>query len=1696
MLRKIVFGILGFVLAFTNMGMTLQANELEYSSYDGQVELKNLVKNGDFELTETATTTRPGANDAWLDYELWENDLKPTDWELQMWKANQDPSKFTGKIVEEDGNKYVNLRNDLKSVDSQMFFKQMDIPVESGTIYRVSLDYKINELNGSNIIFRTEEFNGSTMVSRVDKPLTKKTDWDKFSMEFTAKPGVTTYNIVIVSPGNTTSDFSIDNLEVGYNDKEVNSIQMDTTPLKLRENAISYVNATALPETALNKTLHFNSSNESVVSVDDNGKLTAVSKGDAIITVTSDSNPNIFVTKNVSVIGEHESMNPNIMPNGDFELTEDAPTGNASGNTWMDHDLWINDVKVKEWNFQKWPVSAETSKFKAEILEEDGNKLIKFNVENDKSSQAFFKTRIEEMPDYGMYDFGLDIKVNSSSGAKPFIRVEDSYRSGAVIKTTEYPIDFEEGEWTSIKHIHTLQKNSAANFMIVLPYGSVANFDIDNVWWSEVEKDVTSIEIDQEPIHIKKDEQYAISATVLPDYASDKGLYWESSDESIATVNNDGLVSGHKEGHVTITATSLQKPSVTNTKEIYVHEGNIEAESLIIRELEEEIGANNKRFLKYSVYPSSSENIENLEVEWSVNDESVATIENNVITFLRPGEVIVTVESKALNIKGEQTVLVKDSTYTKDFQILKDRWLDRIVGNEENNNAKDKDTKAYIEKAEQYTEELLSTLDTREDRDKLWVKSSNSNNITAEFQKIRGLAISFGMQNNKYYEDPELHQTIVDAVDFMLTTTTFGKSWSGNWWDWQVGGSQALTDIMLLLDSYNYSGTTEQYAKALSQYNYDVKKQINGAVNTGANLSDSALVVLGVAIVRNDDDRMQHLKKEVPTIFAKGTTGDGMYDDGSLIQHGNHGYNGSYGAELIKGSGIIISMMMDTEWEINKENTTNLEYFFETVEKGFLTMVHNGHVLDFVSGRDVSRPPQRTFSSKTQKNGSNYMASLLTVADFAPLELQTKIKEHVKYWYENSYDHFDYLSDPRDFQQLSSLQKLIVDDQIDAKIDTGFRAYNMMSRARYRTDLITATVTMTNRRIANYESINGEHLKGWNTGDGALYIYNKELDNFNESYRPTVDYNRIPGTTTDTKDYVSPTRNSGTVSAGIDWANGTTNGTNGTVATMVDKAKQNQVDTSGEKPNLKATKSYYFIDGKIIALGSNINGETKDSLETIIENRIITKSGKGYSTLNGETITDLVNKDVNENDWAYLRGKNQETSFGYVFLEGGNIDAGMVQRSGKFEDINLEFNIPDVFTEDFFQIRYNHGTIANDDTYAYAILPGYSSSETETFASDQNVHILKQDNDAHIIYDAQSNILMANVFNPNVSLDLSNTNLSLDKVSFDSIGSFILEKENANLVATMADGTLRNTPVTITVEGKLDSVVSNGSKMTVTEDDKAYTIVYDTSGTQGVQQEAVIKTYRSSKDLKALVDDAKTYVETDYTKTSFDSFKVVLDKASLIVNSKVNHEAIIEELTKAINDLVLAGDYEAFNAYLDAVLNIMDDKNYTNYSQSLIKEKVEEYRDLVEERETQGVLDDAKVSLENFVSTQERRLDLSKAEEIIKTVDNLDFSKYTSETGNELRLQITALKEIFAAYDENQALTITQADIDKAIEAVNERLQGLELINDEVKPDPNEEKEKPKDPNTGISMNTAAFTSTLVLALGVLFILLKRKRQA
>lgn len=133
-----------------------------------------------------------------------------------------------------------------------------------------------------------------------------------------------------------------------------------------------------------------------------------------------------------------------------------------------------------------------------------------------------------------------------------------------------------------------------------------------------------------------------VEAVVTPEEATDKTLTWKSSDEAVASVDENGKVTGLSAGTVTITAES--KEGVTGECVIAVEEADVQAESVSLNKTSITVTQGYTYTLKASVAP---ENTTDKSVTFTSSSRSVATVsENGVVKGIKPGTATITAKTE------------------------------------------------------------------------------------------------------------------------------------------------------------------------------------------------------------------------------------------------------------------------------------------------------------------------------------------------------------------------------------------------------------------------------------------------------------------------------------------------------------------------------------------------------------------------------------------------------------------------------------------------------------------------------------------------------------------------------------------------------------------------------------------------------------------------------------------------------------------------------------------------------------------------------------------------------------------------------------------------------------------------------------------------------------------------------------------
>ena len=139
----------------------------------------------------------------------------------------------------------------------------------------------------------------------------------------------------------------------------------------------------------------------------------------------------------------------------------------------------------------------------------------------------------------------------------------------------------------TIENEDQFSENVYANADLFVPIGYEDNYKnayawskFKNVIGKDFSVKVTLIEVTPTEVEAEEGSEVQLSVVVLPEEATNKKVAWSSSNESVATVDNNGLVSIHKEGEATITATTTDGSNLSATCVIKAFSGIVEVESL------------------------------------------------------------------------------------------------------------------------------------------------------------------------------------------------------------------------------------------------------------------------------------------------------------------------------------------------------------------------------------------------------------------------------------------------------------------------------------------------------------------------------------------------------------------------------------------------------------------------------------------------------------------------------------------------------------------------------------------------------------------------------------------------------------------------------------------------------------------------------------------------------------------------------------------------------------------------------------------------------------------------------------------------------------------------------------------------------------------------------------------------------------
>ena len=438
-------------------------------------------------------------------------------------------------------------------------------------------------------------------------------------------------NGVVTSKGNGTATITAKATD-GSNKSATCSVTVDApilvTSVYLSQTSLTFstlnttqtLTATVTPSNAANKNLEWTSSNPDVATVSSSGVVTSKGNGTTTITATTTDGSNKSATCSVTVdtnINLTDIAHWEVSYNASYGYTfKDIATGlymNTKGNSSTHQAITYNVGKSDKGSCWK-------------LLDSKGNNVVSFNTQEKyylynlggwQGGYAY-----ENKDDQRIFILAPDL-----SSAEPIQFVSDGNGYYYICMNGKYVAQ----PTQNIEDLKLKEKTLAT---------------------------ATSISIDYSELSLEIGQTQYLKATVTPTEAL-QSVTWKSSNESVATVSENGLVTAKSNGTARITATTADGSNLSATCTVTVM---IPVDGISLSNTSLTFSAiDSKETLTATVTPS---NASNKNLEWTSSNPDVATVTSivsnrGVVTAKGNGTATITARTKdGSNISATCTVTV------------------------------------------------------------------------------------------------------------------------------------------------------------------------------------------------------------------------------------------------------------------------------------------------------------------------------------------------------------------------------------------------------------------------------------------------------------------------------------------------------------------------------------------------------------------------------------------------------------------------------------------------------------------------------------------------------------------------------------------------------------------------------------------------------------------------------------------------------------------------------------------------------------------------------------------------------------------------------------------------------------------------------------------------------------------------------
>ena len=419
----------------------------------------------------------------------------------------------------------------------------------------------------------------------------------------------------------------------------VSGVTLSQTKLSLLKGATAKLTATVSPTGATNRKVTWSSNNTTVATVE-NGTVTAVSAGNAIITVTTEDGNHtarceVVVTDPIPVSGVTLSQTKlPLLRGATAKLTATVSPADATNKKvrWSSNNTAVAIVE----NGTIAAVSVGNATIT--VTTEDGNHTARCEV---------VVTAPVPTASVTLSQTELSLVKGATATLSATVVPSDATNQKVTWHSTNTAVAIVENG------IVTAVSGGTATITVTTEDGNhTATCEVT------VTVSATGVTLSQTELPLVKGATATLTATVVPSDATNQKVTWRSNNTSIATVEN-GTVTAVSAGNATITVTT-EDGNHTATCEVTV---TVSATGVTLSQTELPLAKGATATLRATVVPSDATN---QKVRWSSNNTAVATVENGTVTAVSGGNATITVTTEDGNHTATCSVAVEATSTVED----------------------------------------------------------------------------------------------------------------------------------------------------------------------------------------------------------------------------------------------------------------------------------------------------------------------------------------------------------------------------------------------------------------------------------------------------------------------------------------------------------------------------------------------------------------------------------------------------------------------------------------------------------------------------------------------------------------------------------------------------------------------------------------------------------------------------------------------------------------------------------------------------------------------------------------------------------------------------------------------------------------------------------------------------------------------